>query len=404
MSLIACRWRWCSCCLPGGAMSGCQRLAIRRRASCTSRDVERRLQLEERHRLLEIEDGGHRRHPSERSDRDPHRPPPRARLCLAARCRARYIFQTYKLAKVYPPDREVLKDISLSFLLGRQDRRARLQRRRQVVAAADHGGPRQRVPRRRRSSRPARASACSSRSRRSTQTRTCARTCSTASAHLRALVERFNELAANYSDETADEFARLQERDRRRGRLEPRRHDRARDGRAALPARRRAGRDALGRRAPPRGALPPAAQPAGPAAARRADQPPRRRVGRVARAPPRRVQGHRRRRHPRPLLPRQRRRLDPRARPRPGHPLSGQLLGLARAEAGAPRAGRSRRSSPASARSPPSSNGCAPTRRGAAHVEGAPRQLRGAARRRRPRSSSTRSRSTSPPARASATS
>ena len=44
--------------------------------------------------------------------------------------------------------------------------------------------------------------------------------------------------------------------------------------------------------------------------------------------------GHRRRRHPRPLLPRQRRRVDPRARPRPGHPLGGQLLLLARAEAG----------------------------------------------------------------------
>ena len=54
-----------------------------------------------------------------------------------------------------------------------------------------------------------------------------------------------------------------------------------------------------------------------PAAARRADQPPRRRVGGLARAPPRGVPGHRRRRDPRPLLPRQRRRLDPRARPRP---------------------------------------------------------------------------------------
>ena len=29
-----------------------------------------------------------------------------------------YIFQMYKLSKVYPPDREVLKDISLSFLPG----------------------------------------------------------------------------------------------------------------------------------------------------------------------------------------------------------------------------------------------------------------------------------------------
>ena len=55
---------------------------------------------------------------------------------------------------------------------------------------------------------------------------------------------------------------------------------------------------------------------AGPAAARRAHEPPRRRVGRLARAAPGRVQGDDRRGHPRPLLPRQRRRLDPRARPR----------------------------------------------------------------------------------------
>jgi sulfate-transporting ATPase len=36
-----------------------------------------------------------------------------------------------------------------------------------------------------------------------------------------------------------------------------------------------------------------------------------------------RLPGHRRRRHPRPLLPRQRRRVDPRARPRRGHPFEG---------------------------------------------------------------------------------
>ena len=52
------------------------------------------------------------------------------------------------------------------------------------------------------------------------------------------------------------------------------------------------------------------------AAARRADQPPRRRDRGLARAVPGGVQGHGGRRHPRPLLPRQRRRLDPRARSR----------------------------------------------------------------------------------------
>ena len=88
-----------------------------------------------------------------------------------------------------------------------------------------------------------------------------------------------------------------------------------------------------------------------PAAARRADEPPRRRVGRVARTPPAGVPRHRRRGDPRPLLPRQRRGLDPRARPRARHPVGRQLLELARAEGRAARAGREgRRDAPAHAR------------------------------------------------------
>ena len=75
----------------------------------------------------------------------------------------------------------------------------------------------------------------------------------------------------------------------------------------------------------------------GHAAARRADQPPRRRERRLARAPPARVPGDGRGRHPRSLLPRQRRRLDPRARPRRRDPLGGELLVVARAEAEAAR-------------------------------------------------------------------
>src|SRR5207245_1040532 len=72
-----------------------------------------------------------------------------------------------------------------------------------------------------------------------------------------------------------------------------------------------------------------------PAVAGRADEPSRRRVGRVARALPRRLQGHHRRRHARPVLPRQRRRLDPRARPGQGHPVRRQLHLVARTETGA---------------------------------------------------------------------
>jgi energy-dependent translational throttle protein EttA len=72
--------------------------------------------------------------------------------------------------------------------------------------------------------------------------------------------------------------------------------------------------------------VPPAAAESRPAAARRADQPSRRRVRRLARALPARIHRHRRGRHPRPLFPRQCHRMDPRARPQQRHSLSGQLL------------------------------------------------------------------------------
>ena len=126
-----------------------------------------------------------------------------------------------------------------------------------------------------------------------------------------------------------------------------------------LPPGRRRRHDALRRRAAPRRAVPPAAADARPAAARRADEPSRRRVGRLARALPAGLHRHRRRGHARSLLPRQRRRLDPRARSRHGHPVGGQLLVVARAEAAAPRAGSRRPSRRASARCSASSSGSA---------------------------------------------
>ncbi|MNZ79827.1 hypothetical protein D3C78_984400 [compost metagenome] len=75
--------------------------------------------------------------------------------------------------------------------------------------------------------------------------------------------------------------------------------------------------------------MPPAAVGARHAAAGRTDQPPGRRLGGLAGALPPRLPRHRGGDHPRPLLPRQRRRLDSRTRPRPGHPLRGQLLAVA---------------------------------------------------------------------------
>ena len=139
---------------------------------------------------------------------------------------------------------------------------------------------------------------------------------------LRDLLDRFNEISAQFAEPDADfdallaEQAKVQDQiDRRDAWQLERQLDHAMDA-LRLPDGDRDVDDPLRRRAAPRRALPAAALRARPAAARRADEPPRRRVGLLARALPRRVQGHRRRGHARPVLPRQRRRLDPRARPR----------------------------------------------------------------------------------------
>ena len=128
----------------------------------------------------------------------------------------------------------------------------------------------------------------------------------------------------------------------------PRRAGRAGHGRAALPAGRRRGEDAVRRREAPRRALQAAARQARHSPARRADQPSRRRERRLARASFARLSRHRDHGHPRPLLPRQHHRMDARARSRGGHSLQGQLLVLARAEersGSKSRASRTRRAS-----------------------------------------------------------
>ena len=88
---------------------------------------------------------------------------------------------------------------------------------------------------------------------------------------------------------------------------------------------------------------------------------------------PRGVQGHRHRGHARPVLPRQRRRLDPRARPRQGDPVPGQLLVVARAEGGA-----ARRRGEAERRAAP--HAPARARVGADEPDGAAREVEGAPR------------------------
>jgi len=120
------------------------------------------------------------------------------------------IYQMYKLSKVYPPDREVLKDISLSFLPAAK------------IGVLGYNGS-------------GKSSLLAIMAGRDTEFRGDAAIAPGVSVglleqephldeskdvrgnvlegigHVAALVERFNELAANYSDETADEFARLQD-------------------------------------------------------------------------------------------------------------------------------------------------------------------------------------------------
>ena len=167
----------------------------------------------------------------------------------------------------------------------------------------------------------------------------------------KAIVDRYNELAMNYSDETADEMTKLQDEIEAKGLWDlDSKVDQAMDA-LRCPADDAEVAQAVRRRAAACRALPAAAGAAGTAAARRADQSPRCRVGDVARRPPAQLSGRHPDRHPRPLFPRQRHRLDSRARSRPRHSLRGQLLGVAHAEAEAARTGRPRgRGAPAHAR------------------------------------------------------
>ena len=240
-----------------------------------------------------------------------------------------------------------------SLLLSRrQDRRARRQRLRQIDAAADHGRASTRSSPARASSPRARGSAICRRSRSSTRRSTCAAMSCSASPAKKAILDRYNDLAMNYSDETADEMTKLQDEIEAKGLWDlDSQVDQAMDA-LGCPPDDAGRRQALRRRAAPRRALPAAARTAGTAAARRADQPSRRRNRQLARRPSARLSRRDPDRHPRPLFPRQCHRLDSRTRSRPRHPLRGQLLGLAEAEAEAPRAGRPRgRGAPARARS-----------------------------------------------------
>jgi energy-dependent translational throttle protein EttA len=124
---------------------------------------------------------------------------------------AQYIFTTYKLSRRYPPDREVLSDISLSFLPGAKigvlgyngAGKSTLLR---IMAGLDteFDGQAQLGP--------GATVGLLEQEPHLDESKDVRGNVEDGVAETKALLDRFNELSMNYSEETADEFARVQER------------------------------------------------------------------------------------------------------------------------------------------------------------------------------------------------
>ena len=172
---------------------------------------------------------------------------------------SQYIFTMYKLSRTHPPDKQVLKDISLSFLPGAKigvlglngSGKSTLLR---IMAGVDKEfrGEAQLAP--------GASVGLLEQEPQLDESKDVRGNVEDGVAELRALLDRFNELAANYSDETADEFARLQEKiDAADAWNLDSQLDQAMDALRLPPADADVSQ-ALRRRAPPRRALPAAAR------------------------------------------------------------------------------------------------------------------------------------------------
>ncbi|MBV9364660.1 MAG: energy-dependent translational throttle protein EttA [Solirubrobacterales bacterium] len=121
-----------------------------------------------------------------------------------------YIFTTYKLSRRYPPDREVLSDVSLSFLPGAKigvigyngAGKSTLLR---IMAGLDteFDGHAQLAP--------GATVGMLEQEPQLDPDKNVRENIEDGVSEVKALLDRFNELSMNYSDETADEFARVQE-------------------------------------------------------------------------------------------------------------------------------------------------------------------------------------------------
>jgi sulfate-transporting ATPase len=124
---------------------------------------------------------------------------------------SQYVFTMYKLSRTHPPDKQVLKDISLSFMPGAKigvlglngSGKSTLLR---IMAGRDteFRGEAQLAP--------GATVGLLEQEPQLDESKDVRGNVEDGVAETRALLDRFNELAANYSDETADEFARIQER------------------------------------------------------------------------------------------------------------------------------------------------------------------------------------------------
>src|SRR5437588_2275152 len=124
---------------------------------------------------------------------------------------AQYIFTTQRLSRRYPPDREVLKDISLSFLpgakigmLGYNGAGKSTLLRIMAGLDGDFDGEAQLAP--------GATVGLLEQEPQLDPAKDVRGNIEEAVAEVRALLDRFNELSMNYSDETADELGRVQER------------------------------------------------------------------------------------------------------------------------------------------------------------------------------------------------
>src|SRR3569832_2719513 len=124
---------------------------------------------------------------------------------------AQYIFTMHRLSRRFPPDKEVLKDVSLSFYPGAKigvlgyngAGKSTLLR---IMAGTDvefQGEARL---------APGASVGLLEQEPQLDESKDVRGNVEDGVAETRALLDRFNELAANYSEETADEFARLQDR------------------------------------------------------------------------------------------------------------------------------------------------------------------------------------------------